>query len=171
MVACGYISCSVFFKKIVARRHTPQDLISVDECSQAITDALDYVKEKLDAADQNLLKGLMKFAERVKKMPTSKLATSFHSFGTQAVLNTHLTTTSIVEKRKQGKIHVQPESAKRRRVTNGSKASQSKGNCRNNPFQNQAGKPKRLHQFAENVRRNERVAKKWKNNGNKDETF
>ena len=133
----------------------------MDECSQAITDALDHVKKKLDAADQNLLKGLTKFAERVKKMPTSMLATSFHSFGTQAVLNTRLTTTSIVKKRKRGKIHVQPESAKRQRVTNGSKASQSKGqNCRNNPFQKQAGKPKRLHQFAENVRRNEPVAKK-----------
>ena len=70
------ILVALFFLKIVARRHAPQDLISVDECSQAITDALDYVKEKLDAADQNLLKGLTKFAERVKKMPTSKLATS-----------------------------------------------------------------------------------------------
>ncbi len=145
----------------MARRDTPQDLISIDECSQAITHGLDYVKEKLDAADQNLLKGLMKFAERVTKMPTSKLATSFHSFGTQAVFNTRLTTTSVVKKRKRGKIHVQPESVKRRRVANGSKASQSKGqNCKNNPFQKEAGKPKRLHQFAENVRRNEPVAKK-----------
>ena len=86
----------------MARRDTSQDLISIDECSQAITHALDYVKEKLDAADQNLLKGLIKFEERVTKMPTSKLATSFHSFGTQAVFNTCLTTTSVVKKRKQG---------------------------------------------------------------------
>jgi hypothetical protein len=103
----------------------------------------------------------MKFVERVTKMPISKLATSFHSFGTQVVINTCLTTTSVVKKRKRGKIHVQPESVKRRRVANGSKASQGKGkSCKNNPFQKEAGKPKRLHQFEENVRRNELVAKK-----------
>ena len=46
-------------------------------------------------------------------------------------------------------------------MAHGSKASQSKGqNCKNNPFQKEAGKLKRLHQFAENVRRNEPVAKK-----------
>jgi hypothetical protein len=145
----------------MARRDTPQDLISVDECSQAITHALNYVKEKLDVCDQNFLKGIMKFAERVTKMPTSKLTTSFHSFGTQAVLNTRLTTTPVVKKRKKGKIHVQSESVKRRKMARGSKASQSKGqNCKNNPFQKEAGKRKRLHQFGENVRRNEPVAKK-----------
>ena len=46
-------------------------------------------------------------------------------------------------------------------MAHGSKASQCKGqNCKNNPFQKEAGKRKRLHQFAENVRRNEPVAKK-----------
>jgi hypothetical protein len=67
VIICSYH----IFYEAMARRDTPQYLISVDECSQAITHALNYVKEKLDVCDQNFLKGVMKFAERVTKMPTS----------------------------------------------------------------------------------------------------
>jgi hypothetical protein len=46
-------------------------------------------------------------------MPMSKLTTCFHSFGVRGVYNTNLTATSVVKKRKRGKIHVQPEAVKR----------------------------------------------------------
>lgn len=103
----------------------------------------------------------MKFSDRVKNMPNSKLTSCFHCFGAEAVYNTRLTATSVVKKAKRGKIHVQPESVKRRKVANGSKRRQDKGQtARNNPFQKVAGNAKRVHRFADNVLRNEPVAKK-----------
>lgn len=115
----------------------------------------------VDAADQNFMRGIMKFADRVKKMPKSKLTTGFHSFGAEGVYNTRLITTYIVKRRKRGKIHVQPEAVKRRKVSNGSRKRQDKGQtAKNNPFQPVAGSAKRAHRFAENVRRNQQVAKK-----------
>jgi hypothetical protein len=70
-------------------------------------------------------------------------------------------TNSIVKKRKRGKIHVQPEAVKRRKNKTGSRRQQNKGQLvRNNPFEKQAGRAKRAHNFAQNVRQNEPVAKK-----------
>jgi hypothetical protein len=106
-------------------------------------------------------RNVFKFTDRVKKMPRSKLTTCFHSFGAQGVYNTHLTANSIVKKRKRGKIHVQPEAVKRRKNKTGSRRQQNKGQLvRNNPFEKQAGRAKRAHNFAQNVRQNEPVAKK-----------
>lgn len=62
-----YIGYSISNFIVLAKRDWPNNLVSVDECSQAITIALHYVKEKLDVADQDLLKGLIKFSERVTK--------------------------------------------------------------------------------------------------------
>jgi hypothetical protein len=74
------------------------------------------LKRKLDVADQNFLRSVLKFADRAKKMPKSKLTSCFHSFGAAGVCHTCLTATSIVKKAKRGKIHVHPESVKRRKV-------------------------------------------------------
>ena len=56
---------------------------------------------------------------------------------------------------------MQPGAVKRRKLTNGSRSKQPKGQIlKSNPFDKIAERPKRLHMFAENVRRNEPVAKK-----------
>lgn len=148
----------------VQDRNKLQDLVTVAECKEALYKALESLERKLDnnESDQNFLRGVLKFADRAKKMPKSKLATCFHSFGAAGVCNTRLTATSIVKKaKKRGKIFVQPESVKRRKVADGTRRRQPQGQTvRNNPFTLVAGKPKRSHKFAENVRRNEPVAKK-----------
>ncbi len=114
-----------------------------------------------NANDQNFLRGVLKFSDRAQKMSKSKLATSFHCFGAEGVYNTRISTTSVVKKRKRGTISVQPETVKRRKVRNGSKRKQNKGQtAKNNPFEKVSAKTKCEHRFAENVRRNEQVAKK-----------
>lgn len=144
-------------------RTKAQDLVTLGECKEALHAALNSLESKIDKneSDQNFLRGVLKFANRVKKMPKSKLTTCFHSFGAAGVCNTRQTATSIVKKAKRGKIFVQPESVKRRKVGNGSRRRESQGqSVRNNPFTLVAGKPRRSHKFADNVRRNETVAKK-----------
>ena len=142
-------------------RNEPQDLVTVEECKTALDQTLESLKRKLDGADQNFLRSVLKFADRAKKMPKSKLTSCFHSFGAAGVCHTGLTATSIVKKAKRGKIHVQPESVKRRKVADGTRRRQAQGQTlKNNPFKPVAGKAKRVHMFAENVRRNEPVAKK-----------
>ncbi len=102
----------------------------------------------------------MKFADRIVKIPVSKLTTCLHSFGAEGVCNTRQMITSIMKKRK-GKIFVQPGSVKRKKTSNGSKSKQSEGLiAKKNLFQKTASKQKRFHRFAENVRRNEPVANK-----------
>ena len=139
-------------------------MITVEKCSAALTETLDILQGKLHGDDQNFLKGVLKSTYRVKNMSKSKLTTALHSFGARGVYNTHLTTTSVVnvvKKRKRGKIHVQPEAVKRRKNITGSKRRQNKGQTvHNNSFEKQAGRAKRAHMFAENVRQNEPVVKK-----------
>ena len=102
-------------------------MITVEECSAALTETLDILQGKLHGDGQNFLKGVLKFTDRVKNMSKSKLTTALHSFGARGVYNTHLTTTSVVKKRKRGKIHVQPEAVKGRKNITGSKRRQNKG--------------------------------------------
>lgn len=146
---------------VTQKRNRQQDLITVDECKTALDEVLESLKSKLDESDQNFLRSIVKFADRAKKMPKSRLSSCFHNFGAVGVSQTRLTATSIIKKAKRGKIYVQPESVKRRKLNDGSRRRQAQGqNARNNPFKPVAGKAKRSHQFAENVRRNEKVAKK-----------
>ena len=94
-------------------------------------------------------------------MSTPRLASAFHTFGSQQSDSLRNTASSIVKRVKRSKIHVQPEAVKRRKVKNGSKNKICKGQkVRKNPFRMEAGQRMRLHHFAENVRRNETVAKK-----------
>ena len=129
----------------------------------ALKEVLESIQEKVErnANDQNFLRGVLKFADRARKMSKSKLASNFHCFGAEGVYNTRTSATSVVKKRKRGTISVQPEAVKRRKVKNGSKRRQNKGQtAKNNPFQKVSAKTKREHRFAENVRRNDQVAKK-----------
>ena len=126
-----------------------------------MTKAMSTIESRMDVFNQNLMRGILKFANRVQQMPVSKLASCLHSFGAAAVTHSRVTASSIVKRAKRSKIHVQPEAVKRRKVASGSKAKQPKGQIsKNNPFVLKAGKAKRLHRFAHNVRQNECVAKK-----------
>ena len=155
--------CVSFIFPASLGRNTLQDSVQVEECCSALKEALECLQNKvgLNATDQNFLRGVLKFSDRVKNMTKSKLTASLHCFGAEGVYNTHLTTTSAVKKRKRGTIHVQPEAVERRKLGNGSKRKQNKGQtAKNNPFKKVAGHTKRAHRFAENVQRNEPVAKK-----------
>ena len=125
-----------------------QDCVAVEECCTVLKEAMVSLQDKFasNATNQNFLQGVLTFADRVKKMPKSKLTTSFHCFGAEWVYNTRLTETSIVKKRKGGTIAVQPEAVKRRKVSNGSRRKQNKGQtAKNNPFQKVAENTKRAH--------------------------
>ena len=94
-------------------------------------------------------------------MPTSKLTNAFHIFGAKGVIHARATATSIVRRVKRGKIYVQPEAVKQRKLNSGSRAKQSKGQVsKNNLFSLKPSRGKRLHQFAHNVRQNQPVSKK-----------
>ena len=139
------------------------DLIEPQECILAFEKAFSHLKLEVlsNVNDQNYLRGIMKFSSRVEKLSKPKLSSCFHSFGSVHCHSARITTTSSVKKARRGKIHVQPEAVKRRKIDNGSKSKQSKGQrVRNNPFALKVGQTKRKHKFAENVRRNEPVAKK-----------
>lgn len=64
-----------------------QDCVTVEECCMALKEAMASLQDKLasNATDQNFLRSVCKFADRVKKMPKSKLSTSFHCFGAEWV--------------------------------------------------------------------------------------
>ncbi|CAB4034165.1 Hypothetical predicted protein [Paramuricea clavata] len=143
------------------RRNQPADMISKEDCRHAIAEAMSSIESRMDVSNQNFMRGILKFADRVQRMPTSKLTSYFHTFGAAGVTQSRVTITSIVRRAKRGKIHVQPEVVKRRKLESGSRAKQPKGQIsKKNPFLLKAGKAKRLHQFAHNVRQNQPVSKK-----------
>ena len=143
------------------RRTGHPDPITKEECEGKLKEAFASVVAKINCNDQNFCRGVLKFSDRLQRMPISKLTRELHTFGASGVANTRITATSIVKKAKRGKIHVQPEAVKRRKIQCGSKSKKSKGqNKKNNPFQPKAGNPKRAHKFAENVRKNQPVSKK-----------
>ena len=104
---------------------------------------------------------MMKISSRVEKLSKPKLSSCFHSFGSVDCHSARITTISSVKKARQGKIHVQPETVKLRKIDNASKSKQYRGQrVRNNPFELKVGQTKHKRKFAENVRRNEPIAKK-----------
>eukprot|EP00112_Aurelia_sp_Birch-Aquarium-sp1_P025484 Seg8481.1 transcript_id=Seg8481.1/GoldUCD/mRNA.D3Y31 product="hypothetical protein" protein_id=Seg8481.1/GoldUCD/D3Y31 len=148
-------------REVMRDRSNLPDLISIEEAEKSISDAVTSLKEKLTCNDQNFLRGVVKFSQRMKSMPVSKLTSVFDTFGTLGVNSKRVTATSIVKHSKRGKIHVQPEAVKRGKLTASERAKQAKGqNVKSKAFERIAGKPKRAHQFAENVRHNEPVSKK-----------
>ena len=145
----------------MAHRNETLDLFTKNDCLRALSKTFDVIKKKLDTNDQNYFKSVMKFADRSEKISTPRLASAFHTFGSQQSDSLRNTASSIVKRAKRSKIHVQPEAVKRRKVKSGSKNKICKGQqVRKNPFRLEAGQRMRLYHFAENVRRNETVAKK-----------
>ena len=50
-------------------------MITKDECLPALSSAFTMIEEILNVNDQNLIGGILKFADRLKKIPPLKLST------------------------------------------------------------------------------------------------
>ena len=113
--------------------------------------------------DRNLLRGILKFTERVNKYKgqTSRLSNAFHSFGSASNTSLKITATSSLKRARKGKIYVQPEAVKRRKTKKGSKVPEAKGSSvKKNPFVGLKPQRKREHDFSKNVSDNVPVSKK-----------
>ena len=95
--------------------------------------------------------GVLKFCEKLQDMPLSRLPSCLYEFGADV---------RGLEKRSKGRprIKVQVESQKRRAVFSGSRERQSSG--RKLVLKAKKARTRRIHNFAENVRKNERIANK-----------
>lgn len=136
---------------------------TAEECKVKLEKTTEYLMEKINSRknDQAFLNGLLKFCDRVEKFPTSRLTSLFHSFGSSTSTSRNVTISSKLQKAKRGKIFVQPESVKRRKMKSGTKNAKVKGmRVKNNPFEFNIVNTKRVHKFSENVRKNEAVPKK-----------
>ena len=132
------------------------------EADEVLDDAFRIIKGKLHT-DPNLISGAIKFAERVRGMSTSRLASALHCFSSDKSSHSLKISKVAVRNAKRNKIKVQPEAVKRRKTANGSRQKQSKGNhqeIRSSIPNNTQAQGKRLHEFAKNVFNNEPVAKK-----------
>ena len=129
-----------------------------EKAQQALENIVLFLRNKLQEGENSLAKGIIKFTNRVRNIPSSKLASAFHLFGTDKFVSSHSTLQHGGLKRKRGKISVQPESVKRRKRKRGSRQQQSSG--RQLELTVPIPKTKRTHSFSENVKRNENVAKK-----------
>ena len=119
-------------------------------------------EEKLATNSQNVafLQGIAKFCTRAQCFPLTRLSTSLHNFGVQSSTSLKVTATSVLKKARRGKIYVQPEAVKRRKIEDGSRKSRVKGmRVKNNPFDKSLTK-KRSHNFSRNVLQNEAMSKK-----------
>ena len=102
-----------------------------NDSERALDKAFQYLKSKLkeNDPDPSLLSGAMKFSKHLLKLPTSRLGSALHCFGSTYAGNSSIK--SLTGKRtKRKKISVQPEAIKSRKIVNGSRQKQSKGNSR-----------------------------------------
>ena len=132
------------------------------ESVEVLDDAFRNIKGKLHT-DPNLISGAIKFAERVRGMSNSRLASALHCFGSDKTSHSLKASKAAPRNAKRNKIKVQPEAVKRRKTANGSRQKKSKGNhqeIRSSIPNNTQAQGKRLHEFAKNVFNNEPVAKK-----------
>ena len=139
--------------------------VTLEECKREITATTEVINDLLERhqTNQNFLKGVLKFCDRVKKYEkqTSKLTSAFHTFGSETYQSKKVTTNAVRKKRLGKKIKVQPEAVKRRKTESGSKAAIKKGMIkRSNPFQKPEPNVMRPHSFSANVSSNEAVPKK-----------
>ena len=129
----------------------------IETVINALDDVVSILKNKLNDGERSLATGIMKFAKRVKNMPSSKLPSAFHLFGTDKVVRAGVNSQGVLKK-SRGKISVQPGAVQRRKRKCGSRQQQSSG--RKVGLSIPVPKKKRAHDFSENVKRNENVPKK-----------
>ena len=136
--------CNAF--KSVSQRSTVER-VSVDECKDELQSTMHKLQEHLDTNpnNYNFVLGLMKFCERAKKYPVSRLESALHNFGNEPSTSLRVTQTSTMKKMRKGKIYVQPEAVKRRKHKDGSRKAKVKGMC---VKKNQL---KRRHSLVDNV--------------------
>ena len=81
--------------------------------------AAESISEKVteNPENNNLAQGILKYCERVQKYPLSRLSSALHSFGTQTSTSLKVTSSACLKRARKGKIHVQPEAVKRRKVS------------------------------------------------------
>ena len=113
------LDCSDAMTQPMQRRNQPQEIISQQDCQLATAKVVSSIESRIDASIQNFMRSILKFASIVQQMPLSKLNSCFHTFGATGVRNLRVTNTYIVKRAKRGKIHVQPEAAKRRKEKSG----------------------------------------------------
>ena len=88
------------------------------EADEVLDDAFRIIKGKLHT-DPNLISGAIKFAERVRGMSNSRLASALHCFGSDKTSHSLKTSKAAPRNAKRNKIKVQPEAVKRRKTANG----------------------------------------------------
>lgn len=113
--------------------------------------------------DNNLLRGMAKFCERVKKYKhqKSRISSALHTFASTSNTSLRITASASLKRARKGKIYVQPEAVKRRKTDDGSRKSTIKGmSVKKNPFSKGEPQTKRPHNFAVNVSKNQAVSKK-----------
>ena len=132
----------------------------MDEATQSLDNAFDFLKSKLLTNDPSITSGIIKFSKRLVSIPTSRLGSALHAFD-----NKYITSSSAkiigTKKAKKRKISVQPEAVKRRKSDSGSRQKLSKGHSASSCIPNMSKVTgKRVHKFAFNVEKNQQVAKK-----------
>ena len=105
----------IFVGLLSDRSYLSQEQIAIDlrfDANQILNGIIDKTEER------NLLRGMLKFCDRVKKYKgkSSRLSSSFNSFASQSNTSLKITATAVVRKARKGKIYVQPEAVKRRKV-------------------------------------------------------
>lgn len=94
-----------------------EDPISNEHVAAEIRRVADQLIEKLNKGDRSMKEGLIKFTDRVNTLPTPRLISALHSFGTTSGHSSLKTTaTSILKRAKKRMIGVQPDAIKRRKV-------------------------------------------------------
>ena len=122
-----------------------------DDVLCALDEATPYRGNKIANEERGLSEGVLKFCDKLKDIPLSRLPSCFYQFGADVC---------GLEKRSKGRprIKVQVESQKRSADFSGSREIQSSG--RKLVLKAKKTRPRRLHNFVENVCKNERVANK-----------
>ena len=146
----------------ISMRRAHIERLTVEECKEELHKTMTVFEKHLDNNPDklNLLRGFVKFCDRAQKYPVSRLESALHNFGVETSASLKVNTSSTLKRVRKGKIYVQPEAVKRRRVKDGSKKAKIKGMVvKNNPFV-KVSSTKRLHKFSANVLNNEAVSKK-----------
>ena len=108
------------------RRDRNNDNITLEEAWNALDKATSILKGRIKSENQQCLRGIMKFCERVENFPLSKLTSGFHSFASSPVSSTKITAATFLKKAKGRKIFTQPTAVQRRRSTEVSKKNVSR---------------------------------------------
>ena len=121
------------------------------EAESKLKNTFEYLKSLLNNSERSLVTGILKFTERIEKLPLSKLPTVLHEFGNEVADN-------ALKRKSKSKIAVQPGSLKHRKSEGRSRQKQSSG--RKPSLKKPSHKRRRPHKFAVSVRNKEAIPNK-----------